>query len=270
MKPGPKAELCETFARRWITGRCAEGYRQRDWHFEGYAGVATDGCSVGTRYDGLIVRLSSEVARDQAGWLLKWADNVSRLDVQVTTQDEDLTRDWAEYVIRTARNDRRCIAGITRTSEVKSYPGGHTTYIGTRTSDRYYRCYDKSAESAGVYPAGCWRWEVEYKGARAGIVAERIRTRGDDAETVRAVVEQAYTNYGITLPCSPLPRGWRDTGYRERTTDERRLDWLTKSVGPMVKRMMESTDVDTILEALGLEAFSTSNGSDMQKGGDIA
>jgi hypothetical protein len=33
---------------------------------------------------------------------------------------------------------------------------------------------------------------------------------------------------------------------------------------------MESTDVDTILEALGLEAFSTSNGSDKQKGGDIA
>ena len=267
-KPGPKAELAEVFAARWTKARNAQGYQSRDWHWEGYAGQATDGISYGSRYDGLLVRLSSDLAAERASSLLAYSDNVSRVDVQLTTRDATPGFDWAELVSATARKDKRCEAGITKVSEIQAYPGGHTTYIGRRGSDRFFRCYDKHSESEGLYLPGSWRWEIEYKGSRAAVVAARLANSPNVPDTSRGIVEQAFLDYGVVVPTVPLPRGWRDTSPRGPTSDERRLAWLQRSVGPMVKRMLESNDAPTILEALGLGAYSPVELETTEEGGE--
>ena len=259
---GTRATLLGILARRWRDQHESEGNKVKAWGWEGYVGFTMDSISSGTRHDGTIVRLSGDYAQKRASQVLALADNVSRLDLQVTIQEENPCVNHATRALAAARLDRRVKAGMTKTSLITSTPDGITAYIGTRISQRFYRIYDKCAESGGAYPPGCWRYEAEYKGQRAISVGARLQADKDHNEAVRGVVEQAFGDYGVELPCSPLPRGWRDTSPRTETTDERRLRWLERCIAPCIGRMMESFDRRTVLEALGImmeEPTSTIN-----------
>jgi DNA relaxase NicK len=194
------------------------------------------------------------------------ADHVSRIDVQVTIQETPPCTNFAEESLAIARLDRRVRAGLCLTTIVSSTPAGTTAYIGTRISDRFYRIYDKNAESKGVYLPGSWRYEIEYKGHRAQRVGERLKQTKGEPESCREVVEAAFLDYGINLPCPTLPRGWRDSSPRMETTDERRLAWLEKSIAPVVSRMMESMDRRMVLEALGIIVEGQDDGIDSSTG----
>jgi DNA relaxase NicK len=145
--------------------------------------------------------------------------------------------------------------GMTQTSIIRSTPRGTTAYIGSRASNRYFRCYDKSAESDGAYPNYSWRWEVEYKKERAWHVAQQVLRGRGSPENIRNIVGQAYFDYGYILPCAPIPMGWRDKGVRAETNDERRLAWLEKSIRPAIEKLSEGVPLGTILAALGLSGL---------------
>jgi hypothetical protein len=251
-RKGTRGTLLSTLANRWRDLHEAEGHQVKAWRWEGYDGHTMDSLSVGTRPDGTIVRLSGDLARQRAPQLLSLADNVSRIDVQVTIQETDLCVNHARRGMAAAKQDRRVKAGMCTTSFITSTPEGSTAYIGSRASERYFRIYDKSAESKHAYPPGCWRFEVEYKGKRAFSVGERMRRLGRSAEGCRCVVVQAFLDYGVIIPAPHLPTSWRDTSPRMETTDERRLRWLESSIAPVVSRMMESLDRPTVMEALGI------------------
>jgi DNA relaxase NicK len=180
------------------------------------------------------------------------ADNVSRIDVQVTIQETNPCINHAIRGLDAAKQDRRVKAGMTITSLISSTPAGTTAYIGARVSQRFYRIYDKSAESKGIYPPGCWRFEVEYKGPRAEMVGKELARLQGTPDASRQIVEQAFYDYGVVIPCRALSSSWRDTSPRTETTDERRLRWLEKSIAPVIGRMMESMDRRTVLQALGI------------------
>ena len=249
---GNHGTLLTVLAKRWRDIHESEGHRVKPWEWQGYRGHSMDSISSGTRDDGTIIRLSGDLARQRAPQLLALVDNVSRLDVQVTVQEQPPSTNFAMVGLAAAQRDPRVRAGITRTSLIQSTPVGTTAYIGSRVSGRHFRIYDKSAESNGVYPPGCWRFEIEYKGSRAISVGERLRSVSRPDEACREVVEQAFWDYGVELPCVALPSGWRDSSPRMETTDERRLRWLETCIAPVVGRMMESFDRRTVLKALGV------------------
>jgi hypothetical protein len=251
-RKGTHGTLLATLANRWRDQHEAQGNQVKVWRWEGYDGHTMDSLSVGTRPDGTIVRLSGDLAQQRAQQCLALADNVSRIDVQVTIQEKDLCINHAMRALAAAKRDRRVKAGMTTTTLIMSTPAGTTAYIGSRASQRFYRIYDKSAESKQVYPPGCWRYEIEYKGPRAMSVGERLRDQKGTAEACRQVVEQAFIDYGVIIPVPHLPPGWRDSSPRMETTDERRLRWLETSIAPVVSRMMESFDRRTVFEALGI------------------
>jgi hypothetical protein len=253
--PGGRQDVLTRFANSLIGGRAKEGYQRRSWTGLGYQGETIDGCTIASRPDGSLIRLSGEVARKHAPYVLRWVQNVTRLDVQVTLLDPDPGFDWSKYALSKASEDARIKAGITRTTRITSTPEGKTTYIGSRRSTRFYRVYDKTAESKGVYPRGCWRWEIEYKAARAASLAANLAGDARQAERCRGIVAQAFKDYGVTVPCDPITASWHDQSPREETTDERRLTWLRTTIAPCVERMLESSDPATLLEALGLGAY---------------
>lgn len=255
-RPGTKSLLASAMATRWLEARQRDGFTRSEWVFNGYLGERTDGISVGSRTDGEIVRLSGALAKAHGATILRLSDNISRLDLQVTIQTPESNTDWPTDAFDTSARDPRCVAGLTRRQLLDVQPGGTTFYLGSRTSERFFRIYDKHAESEGLYPPSTWRWEVEYKGARALTVARRLQQYKVASDEVRAVVEGAFADYAISLPCEPLPRKWRDAGIRGETDDERRMEWLRRSVGPLVSRLLESTDPTRIMDALGLEAYS--------------
>ena len=251
-RTGTNGTLVGILARRWRDQHEAEGNQVKAWDWQGYRGHTMDSLSIGTRDDGTIVRLSGDLARHRSQQLLTLADNVSRIDLQVTIQEKNQWINHAQIGLAAAKLDRRVKAGMTGTSLISSTPAGTTAYIGARVSERFYRIYDKSAESKGAYPPGSWRFEVEYKGQRAMSVGDRLHQDKADSEAVRGVVEQAFLDYGVELPCLALPPGWRDSSPRTESTDERRLRWLETTIAPVIGRMMESLDRRTVLEALGI------------------
>jgi hypothetical protein len=261
-KPGHKAQVLQASAEKWIAAQGALGFRPREFRWSGYLGTATDGITCGKREDGTILRLSGETAYHNAKHCLAFCDNVSRIDVQVTLLAKEDPSDFAQLSLSSASIDTRVESGITRTSIIRSTPNGSTFYLGSRASERFYRVYDKTAESDGVYPDRSWRWEVEYKGDRAWRVSQQLVKMGFTAEAIRQVVEQAFYNYGINLPCLALPPTWRDAGIRAETNDQKRLIWLAKSIAPCIAKLREGIPLDTVLDALGLyDTFDPRTGS---------
>jgi hypothetical protein len=255
-RPPGNTLVMQLALERWLRQREQSGYQVKEWNWQGYSGWTTDGISFGDRPDGLIARLSGEVSALHGQSAITWADNVSRLDVQATVQDTDTSFDWAGYALDQAWLDKRVRAGITKTSEIRTTPSGHTAYIGSRISNRFFRVYDKHAESEGVYPKGSWRFEVEYKGDRAQLMARKLTGAMRIEEACRGVVEQAFLDYGITLPCRPIGANWKDTCPREMSTDARRLAYLEKNIRPLVARLLEAHDIRDVLGALGLSAYA--------------
>ena len=249
---GVRAQVLLTAVLHWLALSELEGSSRKPWSWNGYQGENTESMTYGQREDGAIVRLSGESARAHTPTLLSWADSISRLDVQVTLLDRNPKRDWAELLLYDVAEDPRVKSGKTRTTKLTSTPSGSTAYIGTRISDRYFRVYNKYAEAGDPWPPGSWRWEIEYKHERARKVADRLIQGNFSSDTVRAVVGAGFADYGHSLPCDVLPITWRDSGIRLKSTDARRLQWLSTSIKPLVLRLRESYGTDTILGALGL------------------
>lgn len=260
-RPGQRALFLRSCGDQWVTQRAAEGYVEKPFSWQGYSGRTVDGISSGGRDDGHLIRLSGECAARHFQVAHGLIDNISRLDLQVTLLDQNAERDWAKEVIETANRDKRCQAGMTGTTYLKSYPKGSTGYIGHRASQRYYRVYDKNAESRGCYPPGTWRWEIEWKQDRAIRVAEVLKRERYSPEAVRGILESSFFDYGVVIPAEVIELDWRDAGIKEETTDQRRLDWLRSSIRPMMDKLLSSYDRPTLLEALGLWDSEPTDGS---------
>lgn len=237
--------------KRWQAVRSADGYPIRPYGANGYVGDYVDGITWGERQDGAMLRLSGEMAAKYAVQALLWAENVSRIDYQVTVRDSVWHRDWAENFLLLASKDERVQSGVTKWEEIHSSSMGSTAYLGRRSSSRLYRVYNKTAESQGLWPETSWRFEVEYKPPRAERHATRMRnqtwTRHDTLETIRS----AFADYGFPIPVGGFPRHFKDGAPREPTTDERRLAYLKNIIKPMIRKMQETFDEGRILDALG-------------------
>lgn len=250
VKPGKKLGVLASRADAIMSIREKEGYKRRPFRSPFYAGESIDGCTWGVREQDAMLRLSGELAGRFAPTAITFADNVSRIDVQITARDEDICRDWARRL-----DDHMATTPLVQGKQIETRlytrrPEGITAYIGSPRSERLLRCYDKYAESEHEYPIGSWRWEVEYKHARADVVARRLQSFAFSPQSVLDQVAKAFGAYAFDLPLHFVPTGWKDKRIKHTTDDERRLAWLRTSIGPMIERMRESTPTGILLQAL--------------------
>jgi len=216
----------------------------------GFVGDRVEGFFYGKRADTLMVIGSGEVAAKQAAFFLGLATTVTRLDLAVTLQDLDIDRDWTAIALRQASFDGRVDSGLLKTHRIEGTPDGRTLYVGSRSSDRYIRIYDKSAESKGEWPHRSWRWEIEYKRPRAGIVAARLLTARPTPASVLDVVASALADVRIILPYGDAPSGWTSKRPKLLTTDETRLRYTSRVVAPFIKNLVNAVGEDRVVHAL--------------------
>ena len=102
---------------------------------------------------------------------------VSRLDLRI--DDYDRRKDPADIWPRLIGTDGHWCPDVGVVTKVKtgSYlqdaaTGGRTCYVGSRSSDRQLRVYDKGAESAGEIDA--IRWELQCRGDKAQAVRREL------------------------------------------------------------------------------------------------
>lgn len=112
-------------------------------------------------------------------WLKEWSDlapKFTRIDIAL---DELSGRVGFDHVL--AHMESGSIATRAQSYQVTRGYGrktGATLYLGSRSSEAMMRCYDKGAERGG---SSYLRFEFEFKGERADMVARLLMSSGWDA-----------------------------------------------------------------------------------------
>lgn len=250
---GEKASGLLDFGATLLTSERERGNHGRPTNFEGYHGTTTKHCFVGYRLDGACIRLGGAVCGDNWRKVAEHATNVSRLDVAVTVTSEPTTDHLAlDYYNASARTTRDVGRPAERTL-IQSRLGGQTFYCGKRSSERFGRVYDKYAESKGLYPPGSWRFEIEYKGAAAKAVSDRLMQAPNERDAIQAILHNRFNEWDITVPWDVLHYSFNDRAPREQTDNDTRFKWLQESVRPSIEKLSAAYTAEQLRQALGLQ-----------------
>jgi hypothetical protein len=222
----------------------------------GYRGYTAGGLFLGKRDDTVMLRGSSEDAQGvyDAIYTGKERYTVTRLDLQVTGK---FSRDNEGYARRAERESIKAMAvkaskGRSNIGSIRGNGRGDTGTFGSRSSQRYLRCYDKTREQRGEIESNLWRWEVEYKGELGQRVSDILALHKEQAPAIVGTVASEFLRKGVRVP-------WRgDKGIEVPTTgvgstdDGRRLKWLNMQVAPVISLLIEHVGLNAVLVALGL------------------
>jgi hypothetical protein len=216
----------------------------------GFVGDRIDEFFYGLRGDHLMVIGSGATADTQAPFFLGLADKVTRLDLAATLLDSDTRRDWSAIAFNQCQRDGRISSGHMKVHRIEGHPDGRTLYIGSRSSDRFVRIYDKTAESKGAYPPRTWRWEIEYKAPRSGGVAARLRADAWTTASKLDVLRSGLGNLRLNLPCAGVSSGWLPRRPHLDTTDETRLKYASRVIGPFLTNLLRNVGEERVTDAL--------------------
>lgn len=253
------------FASWMVAEEVSRGCKDSSWRATGYHGRHAGGTAFGVGAQGSIVRASSHCAREHWRQLLTLADNVTRLDVQVTV------RPVAGPTATLSRHHKELLkAPRSRGKEVKFHAwygptGIESIEIGRRVSDRFGRVYDKGLQSGLPEWLGCLRYEVELHRHLALRTALLLDSQELDQA---AMVHQVHSFMSVR----GLRVGFRNPVSREGAVNDtlelrkcrimpsvydkppevvRALRWLANSVRPSVERLINSGYGEEVSRALG-------------------
>jgi len=239
------------WARRAIAWEESGANKQRNFSAFGYDGVACGRVRWGAREDGDMVQLSGDLAAKELSRAMDLATNVSRLDLAVTVRieptDPDIeARHYHEFLAAT-----RHVKGRSTASLVQSSDGGATFYLGKRTSDVMLRAYNKAVESGDLKYENCHRYELEIKGDRAILTATELAGAVDVGAFCQEAVHDWVSGRGVTPPFDVDQPRRLQPGFKRRSDEETKLDWLAKSVRPTVSWLREFGQPSRVLRTLG-------------------
>lgn len=238
------------YGRQMVREEQRNGNRIKAGAPQGYTGFGAGGCFVGERRDGVMLRLSGSLADGAWADAVARSSNVSRIDLQVTivgdTKLHNLARRHHAEIRRSVRGTGRPISTALLTKDGTP----QTLNLGSRSSDVYCRCYDKHAESPEDYPPGAWRYEVEYKGDTAGVVASRLADTDLPNSRALSLVHRDFSKRGavpVFASQAPAPGTKWDVPITDK---ERVLKWLRTGVAPTLRRAQVEGWLPEALEAL--------------------
>jgi DNA relaxase NicK len=250
-----------TWARLALQVEESADNRVRPWQMKGFEGEHCGGVSHGLRDSGAIVCLSGQAAQDRLDTALDLAQNVTRVDLAVTVKltppDDDLERElWA--ALQAAYPDKKAPF---KAKFIDSLTEGRTIYVGSRTSERMLRVYDKGAEARAAEDPhgaerylGCHRFELEVKGGQARPTALTVSESPLPGFRVASLVGAYCALHGIdhstftNNPTGLIP------GFRRRSDTDSKLSWLRRSVSPTVDWLRSNGNQAKVLRALGYDS----------------
>ena len=232
---------------------------RKPWHIRAFSGSQTESYALAT--DGQYVIGQLRGGQAEANWreMMRFAENVSRIDLQVTVDASERYAGVAQKVYRSA------LAGTNRGGRppacalVVNSQKGETAYIGRRTSDYFLRVYDKGVQSESALPGHLWRWEVEIKGLPAWHLARTALTELWTPAKVASYVRRQFQLRGVEP-------SWEASGevsvapvIKEHQDDRRSLEWLRQAVPYTMTRLVRhgfGAEVAQIVDGIpGLRAM---------------
>lgn len=241
--------------QRLSAAESVAGNDTRPFAWMGYRGLCVGPVTWADRDDTSMLRLSGHLANAHWRTLGSAIENCARIDIQVTARcsEEPLWMSAKSYIDAMHAAEDANHSGLV--SHVTDNRGGWTVYIGSRTSPRFARIYNKYAESRDELYRRCVRWEVEYKDEAANEFLRGLRGASSTQSAILATVSSHFRLRGAPIPWSapgsPVPVSIQKTP----TDDAIRTRWLTTQVRPTVGRLVVNGLLGKVVDALGLTAY---------------
>lgn len=249
----------DRWARKLAQAEETQTDRVQAFHVGPYQGWHCGRIFYGVREAAALVQLSGDLANVHFDTLMPDVDTVSRIDIAVTcrlalSDRKPGTRHYNEALLWYRSHPQAA-----RPSYHGDGDGGYTCYIGSRTSDRYFRCYDKGAESKAEGDTDqryldCWRYELQISNAAAKAIAKELFAHSPEerAELISSWVYDYCYKHGLRPVFYPKQNVALTPGLRRRSDRESRLNWLDKTVKPVVQWLIEAGAEVDMMAALGL------------------
>lgn len=220
---------------------------QEPWFFKGFRGYRSEGIRYGTNNKGDgIAQLSGTAAAKFWPHLRDLWDTCSRLDLAATVFLPEIDQMVATRAYNGLSRQRKA-----KTTLIQNNRGGATCYIGSRSSSRYARIYDKGAEGH-KQPGLIWRYEVEFKKPVSGQLLAALESAGDPESLIAIEVREHFARYGIDVPFAPtIPHDAIEVP-RDLTSQQKALQWLSKQVAPAVRKLIDAGLRKEVGQAIGL------------------
>lgn len=218
--------------------------------FKGYTGHRMPHCFFGTREDGAIIVVSARLAYDYAMELIEVGMRPSRLDLQVTVEDDELHSTAVGSAFKAACSFQNPLG---RPPNVKMWvdrKGPEGMSIGSRKSEVYLRCYDKEKESHSTDYKNCIRYECQFMSSTAQRIASSSKNFTSISNHSQSLVYSNFNSRGVKpifdfkldVEASrppPIP-----------TPVESKMQWLKTQVSPTVQTLMTDVEWAQIYEAV--------------------
>jgi hypothetical protein len=230
-----------------------KGNFESPWAMAGFTGWRAGGLEFGLRHDGVLVRLSGEVARDWWPKFGKLASNCSRIDLQQTIMvandwPNTIKTHWREMVSWWQQNTHRPTPSV-----IAGPTGPQTIYSGKRSSDVFMRVYHRGSKAGLEERVGHVRYEVELKRDRAARMLALLLSADSPDDVIRSQCCSMLCARGCRLllkydaqSCSHVAASKSDV--------DKRLAWLKKCVRPSIEQLVAAGKREETLVALGLSA----------------
>lgn len=245
------SEALWAVGERVLTENEAEGYKATRWQAHGYRGWNSDGVRCGARASGSIVSLSGLKCRDEWKQALAAAEHCSRVDLAVDVhlyaEVPSLPRDcYVSLFHKPPGNGRPAQRTLILNSN-----GGSTLYIGSRTSDRFARLYDKGIEQKASSAGRWYRLELEVKGNSAHPLAVGLLATPAHRDECLSVVAEYFQHKAMLIIAAKSPALICNEG-RNPTTADKQLHWLSSQVRGTILELTRTVGLPRVLSALGL------------------
>lgn len=224
---------------------------RKPWYFKGYAGHQAGQVQAGFKATGVCVRASGAAARECARELIGCAENVSRLDIQLTVSSSKLGNEYAASLYQDMLGSSRGRGRKLERTLITSTYTGDTLYLGKGTSDQYGRIYNKSAEEKVNETPLRWRYEVEYKRGYAKAAAAAYVKANGDVGWCAGAVHRWFSDRGASPPVSPLVSPTIRGRPRGDSSQANRLQWLKVGVRPVLLELAKEYGWPDLLAWLG-------------------
>jgi DNA relaxase NicK len=226
-----------------------------DTSTHGYRGWVSGQIQIGERHDGLYFRASGEAAEHVWKEATELGYRASRIDLAATVWYDRARQEVAReaYAASTSvvhRAGRPPSGGLYLNAS-----GGSTCYVGSRSSEKYGRIYDKAAESGSADYRNSWRYELELKGDSAAVTAVQLSKKSDYRRVISEYVAGYFAPRGVRIDWHGVePNDLPDPTGR-LSDDDSRLAWLASAVAPAVRQLSSRIGLSELLGALGLSGL---------------
>lgn len=238
------------------------GAPESAWAKQGFLGVRHGQISAGERRDGTLREITG-VSANRYAEMVGGSYHLlrpSRLDVAFTFRLRVKRQGIASSYFSTGSSSHGARCRPRERSLYTSSGGGETLYIGSKSSDRRIRLYDKHEEQGGREPyERTWRLELQYRRAPARDVWAAYHDSKDKLRTLRGFLASECEREGILdfidFDCDAVELAAHE---RAAPVLERRLLWLSKQVSPTVRELTKAGYGPAVLRALGLDDLADS------------